>query len=103
MRIPTWTHLEGAETVINDSTWQIPASDDRPEYASIQAILYGPSLFAGHTTADWDIKNVSADSLPEWSTPIPAAYNDHLVTFSQKSRNPNFFLINSNHIITVGN
>jgi hypothetical protein len=26
MRIPTWTHLEGAETVINDSTWQIPAS-----------------------------------------------------------------------------
>ncbi|KAJ6944601.1 hypothetical protein NC652_009845 [Populus alba x Populus x berolinensis] len=44
-----------------------------------------PYLFAGHTTGVWDIKNVPADSLSEWSTPIPAAYNDHLVTFSQKS------------------
>uniref|UniRef100_A0A6N2M709 Uncharacterized protein n=1 Tax=Salix viminalis TaxID=40686 RepID=A0A6N2M709_SALVM len=25
-------------------------SDDRTEYASIQAILYGPCLLAGHTT-----------------------------------------------------
>ena len=84
----------------NSCAWN---SDDRPEHASIQAILYGPYLFAGHTTGVWDIKNVSADSLSEWSTPIPAAYNHHLVTFSEKSRNPNFFLINSNHIITVGN
>ncbi|KAJ7005177.1 hypothetical protein NC653_009864 [Populus alba x Populus x berolinensis] len=35
--------------------------DDRPEYASIQVIQL-----------------VSADSLSEWSTPIPAAYNDQL-------------------------
>ena len=57
-------------------------SDDRTEYASIQAILYGPCLLAGHTTSDWDIKNVAADSLSEWITPIPAAHNDHLVTVS---------------------
>ncbi|KAB5572925.1 hypothetical protein DKX38_000119 [Salix brachista] len=54
-------------------------SDDRTEYASIQAILYGPCLLAGHTTSDWDIKNVAADSLSEWITPIPAAHNDHLL------------------------
>ncbi|KAJ6714051.1 hypothetical protein OIU85_025648 [Salix viminalis] len=53
-------------------------SDDRTEYASIQAILYGPCLLAGHTTSDWDIKNVAADSLSELITPIPAAHNDHL-------------------------
>ncbi|KAJ7005173.1 hypothetical protein NC653_009861 [Populus alba x Populus x berolinensis] len=33
MRIPTWTYLKGAEAAINDSSLQIPASDDRPQYA----------------------------------------------------------------------
>ncbi|CAK7339306.1 unnamed protein product [Dovyalis caffra] len=132
LRIPTRTHLEGAEAAINDESLQIPAPgtflsitqrwtrDDkltlrlpislrlekiRPKYASIQAILYGPYLLVGHTTGDWNIKNVSADSLSEWITPIPAAYNDHLVTFSQRTRHSDStsFLINSNHIITMGN
>jgi hypothetical protein len=58
-------------------------SDDRTEYASVQVILYGPCLLAGHTASDWDIKNVAADSLSEWITPISPAHNDHLVTFSQ--------------------
>ena len=76
-------------------------SDDRTEYASIQAILYGPCLLAGHTTSDWDIKNVAADSLSEWITPIPAAHNDHLVNVSQRSRPSTSFLINSNSTITI--
>jgi hypothetical protein len=58
-------------------------SDDRTEYASVQIILYGSCLLAGHATSDWDIKNVAADSLSEWITPISPAHNDHLVTFSQ--------------------
>ena len=33
-------------------------SDDRSEYASIQAILYGPYLLAGHTTGDWELELV---------------------------------------------
>ncbi|KAF9688700.1 hypothetical protein SADUNF_Sadunf01G0015400 [Salix dunnii] len=57
-------------------------SNDRTEHASIQAILYGPCLLAGHTTSDWDIKNVAADSLSESITSIPAAHNDHLVNVS---------------------
>jgi hypothetical protein len=35
MRIPTWTHLEGAETVINDSTWQIPASGVKHKHTAL--------------------------------------------------------------------
>jgi hypothetical protein len=71
-------------------------SDDRTEYASVQIILYGSCLLAGHATSDWDIKNVAADSLSEWITPISPAHNDHLVTFSQRSRHSTSFWINSN-------
>lgn len=53
---------------------------------SVQAILHGPCLLAGRATSDWDIKNVAADSLSEWITPISPAHNDHLVTFTQRSR-----------------
>jgi hypothetical protein len=66
-------------------------SDDRTEYASVQIILYGSCLLAGHATSDWDIKNVAADSLSEWITPISPAHNDHLVTFSQRSRHSTSF------------
>ncbi|GLT82213.1 hypothetical protein SLE2022_006180 [Rubroshorea leprosula] len=79
-------------------TWRTEAiKDDRPEYASIQAILYGPYLLAGHTTGDWDIKSGNSD----WITPIPASYNSQLATFSQKSGNSIFVLSNSNQSITM--
>jgi len=71
-------------------------SDDRTEYASVQAILYGPCLLAGRATSDWDIKNVAADSLSEWIAPISPPHNDHLVTFSQQSRH-NLFLDQFKH------
>lgn len=76
-------------------------SDDRPEFASVQAILFGPYLLAGHTTGDWDLKSGSANSLSDWVTPVPAAYNGHLVSFSQESGNSAFVLSNSNQSITM--
>ena len=76
-------------------------SDDRPEYASIMAILYGPYLLAGLTNGDWDIKTESAASLSDYITPIPAAYNSHLISLSQESGDSTLVLTNSNHSITM--
>lgn len=69
--------------------------DDRPKYASLQAILYGPYLLAGHSEGDWNITK-TAKSLSDWITPIPVSYNSHLVTFSKESRKSKFVLTSSN-------
>ncbi|KAG6791033.1 hypothetical protein POTOM_000143 [Populus tomentosa] len=131
LRIPVWTHLDGATATINSQSLAIPApgsflsvnrkwssgdklslqlpislrteaiQDDRHQYASIQAILYGPYLLAGHTSGDWNLKAGSADSLSDSITPIPASYNEQLVSFSQDSGNSTFVLTNSNQSITM--
>ncbi|KAB1200186.1 hypothetical protein CJ030_MR0G007896 [Morella rubra] len=75
--------------------------DDRAEYASVQAILYGPYLLAGHTSGDWDIKTESASSLSDWISPIPAAYSTSLVSLSQESGGSTFVITNSNQSITM--
>ncbi|KDP22063.1 hypothetical protein JCGZ_25894 [Jatropha curcas] len=131
LRIPIWTHLDGAEATLNGQSLAVPApgnflsitrkwssgdkitlqlpislrtesiKDDRSEYASIQAILYGPYLLAGHSSGDWDIRSRSVNSLSDWITPIPATYNNHLVSFSQEYGNSVFVLTNSNQSITM--
>ncbi|KAJ6387853.1 hypothetical protein OIU77_026423 [Salix suchowensis] len=131
LRIPIWTNSEGATATINSQslplpapgsflsvnrkwsssnklTLQIPISlrteaikDDRHEYASIQAILYGPYLLAGHTSGDWNLKSGSGNSLSDSITPIPASYNGQLVSFSQESGNSTFVLANSNYSISM--
>ncbi|KAK9220957.1 hypothetical protein WN944_009381 [Citrus x changshan-huyou] len=75
--------------------------DDRPEYASIQAILFGPYLLAGHTNGEWDIKTGTARSLSALISPIPPSYNAQLVTFTQESGNSTFVMSNSNQSITM--
>lgn len=132
LRIPVWTHSNGAKAAINGQTlpvadpgnflsitrkWsdgdiltlQLPISlrtesikDDRPEYASIQAILYGPYLLAGHTSGDWKIKSGSPDSLLDVLSPIPASYNGNLASFSQESEDSMLVLSNnSNQSVTM--
>ncbi|XP_075634908.1 uncharacterized protein LOC142607344 [Castanea sativa] len=131
LRIPSWTHTDGAKASLNDQSLNLPApgnflsvtrdwrvgdkitlqlpislrteviKDDRPEFASLQAILYGPYLLSGHTSGDWDIKTGSANSLSDWITPIPAAYNTYLVSLSQESGDTTFVLTNSNQSITM--
>ena len=75
--------------------------DDRPEYASIQAILFGPYLLAGHTSGEWDIKTGTARSLSALISPIPPSFNAQLVTFTQESGNSTFVMSNSNQSITM--
>ncbi|RVX12921.1 hypothetical protein CK203_010035 [Vitis vinifera] len=131
LRIPVWASSSGAKASINAQDLPVPApssflsltrnwspgdkltlqlpirlrteaiKDDRPKYASIQAILYGPYLLAGLTSDDWDIKTGSATSLSDWITPIPASDNSRLVSVSQESGNSSFVFSNSNQSITM--
>ncbi|XP_010257258.1 PREDICTED: uncharacterized protein LOC104597433 [Nelumbo nucifera] len=133
LRIPLWTYLDGAKATLNAQdlplpvpgnflsvnrkwsdgdklTLQLPIGlrteaikDDRPEYASIQAILFGPYLLAGLTHGDWDIKTGTESSLSDWITAIPATYNSQLISLSQEANDTTFVFTNSNHSITMGN
>ncbi|XP_027929696.1 uncharacterized protein LOC114185929 isoform X1 [Vigna unguiculata] len=130
-RLPTWTHKNGAQGVLNNESLSLPTpgnflsitrkwnagdklslqfpitlrteaiKDDRSQYASIQAILYGPYLLAGHTTGDWDIKAAPNASIEDWITPIPASYNSHLFYFSQAYANSTYVFTNSKHPIAM--
>ncbi|XP_045826710.1 uncharacterized protein LOC123918663 [Trifolium pratense] len=125
-RLPSWTHADGAKAILNAESLSLPApgnflsitrqwsasdkltlqfpitirteaiKDERPEYASVQAILYGPYLLAGHTTSNWDIKAGT-----DWITPIPSSYNSQLVSFSQDFQNSTFVITNSNQSLTL--
>ncbi|XP_028800577.1 uncharacterized protein LOC114755858 [Neltuma alba] len=130
-RIPTWTVSDSAKAVLNDQTLSLPSPgnflsitrkwgsndkltlqipltirteaivDDRSEYASLQAILYGPYLLVGHTTGDSDIKVGSDSSNANWITPIPATYNSQLATLSQVVSNSTLALTNSNQSLIM--
>ncbi|XWS73515.1 hypothetical protein CRYUN_Cryun02cG0136000 [Craigia yunnanensis] len=129
LRIPIWTQLKGAKATLNAQNLDLPApgsflpvewsawdkltiqlpislrtepiKDDRPEYASVQAILYGPYLLSGYSSGDWDIRTVSTASVADWIAPVPASYNNHLVTFSQESGDSTFVVTNSNQSIRM--
>ncbi|XP_052199692.1 uncharacterized protein LOC127806435 isoform X1 [Diospyros lotus] len=133
LRIPLWTHSNGAKAAYNGEDLSLPTpgsflsvtrkwspgdtitlelpiilrteaiKDDRPDYSSLQAILYGPYLLAGLTSGDWDINTGSASSLSDWITPIPANYNSHVVSISQKLGKSTYVLTNSNRSITMEN
>ncbi|KAG6513650.1 hypothetical protein ZIOFF_023983 [Zingiber officinale] len=75
--------------------------DDRPEYASLQAILFGPYLLAGLTTGDWNIKTGNSSSISDWITAIPASYNSQLVSLVQESNGKAFVFSNSNGSLTM--
>lgn len=77
-------------------------SDDRSEYSSLHAILYGPYLLAGLTDGDWDIGATTTSPLSDWIAPIPASYNSQLLTLSQGSANRSFVVsASSTHGITM--
>lgn len=76
-------------------------ADDRPEYASVKAILFGSYLLAGLTNGDWDIKRGNSKSLSDWITPVPSAYNSQLITLAQEFNRSILVLSNSNNSITM--
>lgn len=129
LRIPVWTNSESAKVSLNGQSLKVPASgnflsikqnwksgdqvtmelplsirteaikDDRPEYASLQAILYGPYLLAGLTSRDWSTTTQAKDGI--WISSIPETHNTHLVTLSQQSGNTSYVLSNNNQTITM--
>ncbi|XP_077210370.1 uncharacterized protein LOC143845851 [Tasmannia lanceolata] len=131
LRIPFWTRSNGAKATLNGQnlplpfpgnflpvtkkwnssdqvTLQLPIilrteaiKDERPEYASLQAILFGPYVLAGLTDGDYDIKIGSARSLSDWITAIPAEYNSQLITLTQESGEETLVFTNSNNSITM--
>ncbi|XP_010279004.1 PREDICTED: uncharacterized protein LOC104613017 isoform X2 [Nelumbo nucifera] len=131
LRVPIWTYLSDAKASLNAQNlplpvpgsflsitrkWshgdrlilQLPISlrteaikDDRPPYASIQAILFGPYLLAGLTSKDWDIKTGGASSLSDWITAVPAAYNSQIISLAQEVSDVAFVFTNSNNSIKM--
>ncbi|KAM5582607.1 hypothetical protein ABKV19_002834 [Rosa sericea] len=132
LRMPIWTDSDGAKAALNGGslhpsapgsflpipnkwshgdtiTLQLPISlrteaikDDRAEYASLQAILYGPVLLVAHTSGNWDLQTKSTN-LSDWITPIPSSYNNYLVSFSQEYKNSTFALSNLDQSIELDN
>ncbi|KAF5175774.1 proline-tRNA ligase [Thalictrum thalictroides] len=131
LRIPFWTDSTGANAKLNDEVMSLPApgnflsvsrkwihgdilnlelpmtlrtevlKDERPEFASIHAILYGPFLLAGLSTGDWDLE-VGKDTPPsEWIKAVPASHNSQLISLSQQSNNATLVLTLSNDLITM--
>ncbi|XP_027356336.1 uncharacterized protein LOC113865788 isoform X2 [Abrus precatorius] len=128
-RIPSWTHLDGAKAVLNAEVLSLPApgkflsitrqwlagdkltlqfpitlrteaiKDDRPDYVSVKAILYGPYLLAGHTSGgDWELKDGGNSN---WITPIPASYNSQLISCAQNFEKSTYVLANSNQTLAM--
>ncbi|XP_010519734.1 PREDICTED: uncharacterized protein LOC104799093 [Tarenaya hassleriana] len=129
LRIPVWTNSDGVKASLNGQSLEVPApgnflsitrnwkssdqismelplsirteaiKDDRPEFSSLQAILYGPYLLAGHTTKDWSYKTQA--KAEKWVTPIPDSQNKYLVTLTRQSGHSIFVLANTNQTITM--
>ncbi|CAD6336301.1 unnamed protein product [Miscanthus lutarioriparius] len=77
--------------------------DDRSEYGSIQAVLFGPHLLAGLTHGKvpvtdsnhsndgltrsiWEVNATNAASVADWITPLPSeTLNSQLVTLTQSA------------------
>ncbi|KAJ0731951.1 putative six-hairpin glycosidase superfamily, beta-L-arabinofuranosidase, GH127 [Helianthus annuus] len=74
--------------------------DDRPEYASLHAILYGPYLLVGLTVDDFDLQPDSS-SLSDWIVPVPQQFNSQLISLSQKTGHSTLALSHINNTITM--
>nr|GMD20628.1 uncharacterized protein LOC109160191 isoform X1 [Ipomoea batatas] len=130
LRVPIWTYASGSKALLNGKavslpppgnflsitrswasgdkiTLELPMSlrteaikDERSEYASVQAILYGPYLLAGLSNGDWVIKATPSDSPSDWIAPV-ATENSRLISLTQESGNDVFVLKNSNQSISM--
>lgn len=58
--------------------------DDRPQFQSVQAILFGPYLLAGMTDGEWDLNIGNTTSFSDWITSVPPGFASQLLTFSRE-------------------
>lgn len=131
LRVPSWVHANGASAFLNGKALSVPPpgnflsltrtwsshdkitldlpmslrveaiKDDRPEYSSVKAVLYGPYLLAGLSSGDWDVKaRTPSSSSPDWVSPVQTK-NSFLISLTQESGNEFFVLANSNRSIRM--
>nr|CAB3470861.1 unnamed protein product [Digitaria exilis] len=130
VRIPSWTPLNGAKATLNGKDLELASpgtfltitkqwdsddqlslqfpihlrteaiKDDRPEYNSIQAVLFGPFLLAGLTTGDWDANTGggATAAASDWITPISPDSNSQLVTLVQESDGGKAFVLSAMNV-----
>ncbi|GAB2250570.1 hypothetical protein Droror1_Dr00016820 [Drosera rotundifolia] len=133
LRIPSWTKLSGANASLSGGKLVVPnpgnylsitkqwnfgdqivlnlpitlrtdgIQDDRPEYASLQAIMFGPYVLAGLSSqGDYQMKLGSPKPVSEWVTPVPMEYNSQLISLSRQiDKSDMLFISSMNAAITM--
>lgn len=134
IRIPFWTTANGAQAILNDHKLSLPEpgnfliitkewetqdklslilpvairteriKDDRPQFMSVQAILFGPYLLAGMSYGDWDLSMKNSKSSSKWVTAVPHSFSSQLFSFCQEEKVPSSLeLDNSTLVLTHSN
>uniref|UniRef100_A0A0D9WS42 Uncharacterized protein n=1 Tax=Leersia perrieri TaxID=77586 RepID=A0A0D9WS42_9ORYZ len=102
VRIPSWTSADGAIATLNGQKLDLTSADDRPEYAHIQAVLFGPHLLAGLTHGNqtikssnesnsgltpgtWEVNATDIAAATGWVTPVPHSLSSQLVTLTHRA------------------
>ncbi|KAL4194963.1 hypothetical protein AMTRI_Chr05g62160 [Amborella trichopoda] len=135
IRMPSWTSASNSRGMLNDEniflpepgnflritrTWEPgdklnmvlpvrlqtePIKDDRPEYASVMGILFGPYVLAGMSTGDWDL-SVDNLELSNWITPVPEYFSSQLITlYHMREDNPmseDWVLVHDGNMVYLG-
>lgn len=129
IRIPFWTTAYGAQAILNDHKLSLPEpgnfliitkewetqdklflllpvgirterlKDDRPQFMSIQAILFGPYLLAGMSYGDWDLSLKNTKSSTELVTAVPHSFSSQLFSFCQEEKVPSSLELNHSTLV----
>ncbi|KAJ7519429.1 hypothetical protein O6H91_20G037800 [Diphasiastrum complanatum] len=130
VRVPSWTTSEGCQALLNGERINVPTSgsfltiqrkwadkdelsllfpmilatekvqDDRLEFSSLHAILFGPYVLAGLTDGERSFgSTMNLSSLPEWIIPVDPSISSQLYTFSQDVLASHEGLLNKNNFI----
>ncbi|EHA8589726.1 hypothetical protein COCNU_scaffold012102G000010 [Cocos nucifera] len=91
-----WSHEDGLTLQLPIGSRTEAIQDDRPEYSSTKAILFGHYLLAGLSHGAWDLDNGNARSISDWISPVPAAHNSQLISLTQEIAHKTLFLSNVN-------
>ncbi|CAL9196940.1 unnamed protein product [Musa hybrid cultivar] len=127
IRIPVWTYNHDAVATINGHTVAVPPpgnvlsvnkswsrkdqltlslpiglrteaiQDDRPQFSSLKALLFGPYLLVGLSCGTWDLRPQQANHrLSDWILPVPHDHRTRLVSLTQETSDATLFLSNLN-------
>ncbi|KAG0464474.1 hypothetical protein HPP92_020543 [Vanilla planifolia] len=96
-----WGSKDNLQLQLPIKLWTEAIKDDRPEYASIHAIFFGPYLLAGLTHGDWDIDTGNSTNISDWITAVPQSHRSLLVTLFRESGNGSFVVSVKNNTLSM--